>query len=143
MGLIQNKLNEKDYKGLVDNASYLIQCVDSDGKFIYVNKTWKEKLGYADEDIDKLFLWDIIHSQSKEHCQKVFQQVVSGGEIDAVEAVFQTKNGKALYVEGSANCRFDDAGNFVSTRGIFRDITDRKQMEEKLQESEKNFRVFF
>lgn len=143
MGLIQNKLNEKDYKGLVDNASYLIQCVDSDGKFIYVNKTWKEKLGYADEDIDKLFLWDIIHSQSKEHCQKVFQQVISGGEIDAVEAVFQTKNGKALYVEGSANCRFDDAGNFVSTRGIFRDITDRKQMEEKLQESEKNFRVFF
>ncbi|MGI6711377.1 MAG: PAS domain S-box protein [Bacillota bacterium] len=130
-----NKLNEEHYKDLVENASDFIQCVDGSGKFIYVNKAWKEKLGYADEEIENLSLWNIIHPQSREHCEKIFKQVISGKGINAVEAIFMTKSGRALYVEGSANCRFDAAGNIICTRGIFRDITQRKQNEEELRTS--------
>lgn len=130
-----NKLNKEHYKDLVENASDLIQCVDGSGKFIYVNKSWKEKLGYADEEIENLSLWNIIHPQSREHCEKIFKQVISGKGINAVEAIFMTKSGRALYVEGSANCRFDAVGNIICTRGIFRDITQRKQGEEELRAS--------
>ena len=117
------------YKDLVEQASDLIQCVDSTGVFVFVNAAWKNALGYSSDDVRTMRLWDIIHQNSILHCQTVFQQVIAGEKVDLVEAIFKKKNGEPLYVEGSVNCRFDADGNVISTRGIFRDMTQKKKHE--------------
>jgi len=60
---------------------------------------------------------------------EIFHRVLEGESVDAVEAQFVGKYGEIVLVEGSANCLFRDRVP-VATRGIFRDVTERKQVEE-------------
>jgi len=130
---------EEVYLDLVENANDLIQSVEPDGRFLYVNRAWRETLGYSQEEISRLSLFDIIHPDSQAHCREVFQRVMSGESVDRVEAAFVTKDGKKVMVEGSANCKFVD-GKPVASRGIFRNITERKQVEKAMRESEERYR---
>ncbi len=124
--------SEERYRDLFENASDLIQSVALDGHLVYVNRAWRETLGYDEEEIASLSLFDIIHPDSQAHCMEVFQRVTSGEEVDNVEAVFVSKDGKEIAVEGAANCKFVD-GKPIYTRGIFRDITERKRAEEEIK----------
>jgi len=124
--------SEEQYRDLFENANDLIQSVKPDGRFLYVNRAWRKTLGYTKKEIDGLSLFDIIHPDSQAHCMEVLQHVLSGESVRGVEAIFVSKEGKKITVEGSVSCRFVD-GKPVATRGIFRDITERKKMEDRMQ----------
>jgi PAS domain S-box-containing protein len=132
--------SEEKYRDLFENANDLIQSVTPDGQFVYVNRAWKEALGYDDTELKELNLVDVIHPDNRDHCAEIFSRVIAGDRADNVEAVFVTKEGGEVIVEGSASCRFEK-GEAVSTRGIFRDVTERKRAEEALRESERRYRL--
>ncbi len=131
--LTENALKESEekYRDLFENANDFIQVIDSDGRFLYVNRAWKEALGYNDEETAQLSLFDIVTPDSRSHCQDLFRRVLTGEKIDRIEVKFVARDGRQITVEGCTNCKFVD-GKPVSTRGIFRDITDRKRVEEEL-----------
>ncbi|MFO8191213.1 MAG: PAS domain S-box protein [Bacillota bacterium] len=118
------------YKDIVDHARDLIQCVDSEGRFIYVNQTWLSTLNYTAEEIDNLTLWDIIHPDSMEHCMAVFEQVLTTKNFGEVKAIFVAKDGTWITIEGNIGVKLDENGRFVYTCGIFRNVTNRKEVEE-------------
>jgi len=124
--------SEERYRDLFENATDLIQSVAIDGRFLYMNNAWQETLGYNEEDIANLSLWDIIHPDYISHYREIFQKVISGEQVDNIEVALMTKGGENILVEGNISCRFEE-GEAVSTRGIFRNITERKQAQEKLQ----------
>ena len=121
--------SEEKYRDLFENANDLIQSVRPDGSFLYVNRAWQETLGYSEEEVASLSLFDIVHPDSLAHCQEVFQQVMSQQEVSKVEALFVAKDGREIAIEGSANCRIVN-GKPAYTRGIFRDITERKKLDQ-------------
>ena len=125
--------SEERMKDLLENANDLVQSVDVSGKFIYVNRAWRQALGYEEEDIPMLSLMDIIHPDSRVHCEEMFRKVLAGEKLERVEAVFVARDGSPIDVEGSANCKFAN-GQALYTRGIFRNVSDRKQTESKLRE---------
>jgi len=118
---------ERFFEDIVNNASDLIQCVDASGRFAFVNRMWLQKMEYDPNELLTLSLWDIIHPDSIDHCQMVFQQVMMGHPVDFIEAIFVTKSKNALHVEGAISTKRDESGRVVSTRGIFRDITEGKR----------------
>jgi len=124
--------SEMRYRDLFENANDLIQSVGSDMKFQYVNKAWKDTLGYTEEEAKELSLMDIIHPDSREHCMEAFKVVIDGGEVSGVQAQFVAKDGRAIDVEGNVSCHIEK-GIPVATRGIFRDITERKKAEKEIQ----------
>lgn len=119
---------EETLRDFFDNATEMIQQVAPDGGLVHVNRAWRQCLGYSAAEVAQLSLWDIIHPDSAEHCQLLFQRVMAGEELDRIEAFFLTKDGKKIAVEGSASCAFKD-GKPVMTRSIFRDISGRKRRE--------------
>jgi len=125
------KNSEERYRDLFENASDLIQSAAPDGALIYVNRAWRETLGYSEEDVRNLTLFDIIHPDSLPHCMEMFKRVMSGEKLTHVEAMFVTKEGRTITVEGSTSCNLKD-GKPVATRSIFRDITERKRFEAEL-----------
>jgi len=124
--------SEERYRDLFENASDLIQSVAIDGTFTYVNRAWREALGYTEDEVPRLSIFDIIHPDSQAHCRELFQRVVAGEDITIAEIRFVTKHGLKIEVEGSVSCLFEN-GKFVRTRGIFRDVTERKRMERELE----------
>ena len=114
----------------LDNATDLAQSVGPDGRFTYVNRSWLRALGYTLEDLGRLTMLDVIHPDSRTHCEGVFERVMTGEPVHNVEAVFVAKDGRRITVEGNINSHVQHGTIF--TRAIFRDITERKLAEERL-----------
>jgi PAS domain S-box-containing protein len=126
------KESEERYRDLFENASDLIQSVDAEGHFLYVNRAWKETLGYDEAQVYQMTLFDILHPDCREHCQALFQKLLAGEKLERVETAFLTASGETVWVEGNVNCRFEDRV-MVATRGIFRNITEQKKAAEELE----------
>ncbi|MEK6301253.1 MAG: response regulator [Acidobacteriota bacterium] len=132
--------SEERYRDLFENATDLIQSCSAEGKLIYVNRAWREALGYSAEEVPALSIFDIIHPSSRSHCQEMFGRVMSGEKVDQIDAMFVTKDGRTIAVEGSSSCRFKD-GKPIATRSIFRDITERKRAEDALKKSQQQLQA--
>ncbi len=113
---------------LYNNAYDLIQLFDNSGKLLFVNKAWKEKLGYTDEEIQTLNYYDIVHSQYISLVKNNVMKVAKGEEIGNFKTVFLSKHGQKIYVSGSLNCRMHH-GKPYEFRGIFHDISERVRAE--------------
>ncbi|MFH1488304.1 MAG: PAS domain S-box protein [Pseudomonadota bacterium] len=143
--LERNRLEEtcredrETYQDLFDKANDLIQSVSPDGRFIQVNRSWQETLGYTEKELANLTLWDVIHPASRAHCEEILKKVLSGETANRIEVVFVSKNGTPVPVEGSINCRFEGK-KAVATRGFFRDITKRKLVEQRLLKAHKQLK---
>ena len=138
----QLRESEERYRDLFENANDLIQSVNAEGKFVYVNRKWLETMEYTDDEVKNLTLKDIIRKDQITHCMELFKRVCNGEDINQIETVFVSKNGKEIFVEGNVSAKFEK-DKFVSTRGIFRDITERKRLEEELRKSEEKYRMIF
>jgi len=136
------KQSEERFHDLLENANDLIQSVDENGSFIYVNRAWKETMGYSDEEIATLRVFDIISPTCRDHCSLLFKEILKGTTIPRVDVQFTAKSGEVIELEGSITCS-GTPGKPVVTRGIFRDITDRKIVERMLQQSEDRYRKLF
>ena len=117
----------------LDCANDLIQSIDRDGRFLYVNRAWRETLGYDDAEIAALSIFDILDPDCRESCATLFRDIAAGKISHTYEVVFVAKSGRRLPVEGKISTDFKD-GELVATRGIFRDISQRKEAEDLLRD---------
>lgn len=123
--------SEERYRDLFENANDLIQSVNAYGRFEYVNRAWRETLGYSEAEVTQMNVFDIIHPDFQSDCRQMFYRVLSGEKIEQFPAAFVTKYGQKIFVEGNINCKLV-RGKPVATRGIFRNITQRLEVEEAL-----------
>jgi len=126
------------YRDLFEYANDLIQSVDTSGRYLYVNRMWRETLGYDQHEVDNITMFDVIHPDSLPHCQQLFGRVLEGETLSHVQVTFLTKDNKEIEVEGNVNCAYEN-GAPIATRGIFRDITKQKSTEEELEKMRRDF----
>ncbi len=125
--------SEERYRDLFENAHDLIQSVGMDGRFLYVNRAWRDAFGYSDDELNGMTMFDVLHPDSLAHCQAMFQRVMAGERLDGVVARFIARDGRVLILEGNSSCRME-GGKPVATRSIFRDVTERRLVEVEREE---------
>jgi PAS domain S-box-containing protein len=133
--------SEAKYRDLFDMSSDLIQSIDTEGNFLYVNNSWKNVMGYSDKEVKKLNLFSLIHPDSKAHCSLLFKQIIETGVCIDERVVYEleAKNGNKIIVEGSIGIKKDN-GRVLSLESFLRDVTKQKEIEKKLVEREKTLR---
>lgn len=126
--LIQISQSEARYRDIFDNAHEIIQSVDEQGFFMYVNPYWHHLLGYSEEDLQHMNFTDVVHPDYLEKCMGIFNQITQDSEdVDFINTVFVTKDGQELFVQGNISAYQDGQG--FHTRGIFRDVTQQRLAE--------------
>jgi PAS domain S-box-containing protein len=113
---------------LVDNTSDLIQILSLDGRFLFVNKAWREILGYDNAELKTLNIRDILHPDFLETTFEKFEKIEKGEPIADFETVFRRKDGRRIYLSGSVNCRFE-ADRPVAFRCILHNSTSKVRAE--------------
>ena len=134
--------SEERYRDLFENATDLIQSVDEQGRFQYVNAAWRTALGYQPHEVDHLRLEDVIHPDHRASCIAQFQRVMDGEDVGTISTVFMARDGREVIVEGTTNLRRME-GQVLATRSIFRDVTKVRQARRELEEHEAKLRALF
>jgi PAS domain S-box-containing protein len=124
--------SEEKFRTFMETASDLMHIADKDGNLTYINESMARTLGYSKEEMIGMRITQFI---SKESLETVFmrgrEELKKRGEF-TTEPIWVTKNGKKIYGELKVVAIYDSDGNFVGSRGVFRDLTQRKQSEEEL-----------
>jgi PAS domain S-box-containing protein len=128
--------SEARYRDLFDNASDLICVTDLEGSFVYVNRAWHDATGYADEQLHRMRLADLVPAEQCAALADAYARVLGGETVSHLDLTFLTRDGSAVAVEGSAGAVLKD-GLPVMVRGIWRDVTERKRVEEQLRRAER------
>jgi len=137
---LELKKSEEKYRNLITTSLDIIQSVDPNGKFVFVNSVWEKVLGYSGEEAKNMDMFKIIDPSSLEHCKKIFAEVMSGKAAKDIEAIFVTKDGRKINIRGNAAPIIVD-GRVIATHGFFRDVTETMVAEKKIRESEKKYRT--
>lgn len=124
--------NQANLQYFFDTASDLIQSMDENGNYLYVNAAWSQTLGYTSEESKQLNMIQVVAPSYQEHCRAMLNSLVIDQHPQQLEVVFRTKQGHEVIVEGSVSSRKEPHGHIV-TNGIFRNITERKQAEASMQ----------
>ncbi|MEP6688060.1 MAG: PAS domain S-box protein [Gemmatimonadales bacterium] len=127
--------SEARYRDLFDNASDLVCSTTLDGAFLYVNRAWHRAMGLSDEGLAGRRFIDLVHPDSRERYLEVVARARAGEPIGQVDLVLVTADGVPLTLEGNVSCTGD--GGPARLRGIYRDVTERKRVEDQLRRAER------
>ncbi len=137
------KLREslKLFRTLMERSPDAIEVIDpKTGRFLDFNQTAHERLGYSREEMLSLSMPDIVALDEGTVSMRDAAEEVKKAGVRIVQSRHRRKDGSTFPVEISVQHIDLDPGYLVA---VVRDITDRRQMEEKLQESETKFRTLF
>ncbi|MFL5518628.1 MAG: response regulator [Gemmatimonadales bacterium] len=128
--------SEARYRDLFDNASDLVCATDREGHFLYVNRAWHEGTGYSDTELAALRFGDLVHPESRARCAEVMERALAGETLTHVELTLMPRSAVPIVVEGNLSGARQADGS-VTLRGIYRDITERKRVDEQLRRAER------
>jgi PAS domain S-box-containing protein len=133
--------SEERYKALFDRSLDLVYINDFEGRFIDANDAVLNRLGYTKEEILSLNFASLLSEDQLPLAVKTIQELRETGiQMGLTEFRLRHKNGSDVYVETRGSTIISN-GTPVAIQRIARDITERKQAEEKLRRSEEKYRT--
>ncbi len=96
----------------------------------YINPVVRDILGYSPEEFyaDPELVLKIIHPEDKSRLKSALQNP----DVENVTHRLIRKDGRVVWCEGVHVPVYDEAGDWIATEGISRDITERKRAETSL-----------
>jgi diguanylate cyclase (GGDEF)-like protein/PAS domain S-box-containing protein len=124
--------SEKRFRDLLDNMQEMVHSLSPDGKLLFANRAWREKLGYSEAEIPALHLSQILHPDERERSATIFERAISGEPFKNLPNKLVTKDGIPIFVEADIAWRFED-GKPVESRTLFRDVTERNHKDRQIK----------
>jgi len=136
--------SEERFRSLVELTSDWIWQVDKNGIYTYVSPKVRDILGYEPAEVLGKTPFDFMPKAEAKKIAKIFIEIEEKkAPIHNLNNWNLHKNGTLVLLETSGIPIIDVKGQLIGYRGIDRDITERKKMEEELKESEQLYRTLF
>lgn len=128
-----------EIEDLYNKAPCGYHSLDEQGRFVRINDTELNWLGYArDEVIGKLAIFDLLSSTSQKIFRENFPLFKARGWVRDIEFEMLRRDGTVLPVLLNATAILDEDGRYLSSRSTLHDITDRKIAEEALRKAKES-----
>jgi PAS domain S-box-containing protein len=143
--------SEKRYRLIAENVSDVIWTMDMDFKFTYISPSIHQQRGYTVKEamaqrLDEALLPDSLEKSLNLIAEKL--KLIEQGDPEGWQpTIFETeqycKDGAVIWTRNNARILPGPDQKPKSILGVAVNITERKQSEEKLRQSEEKFRIAF
>jgi len=134
--ITERKQTEELYKSLAESSLAAVFIVQ-DGKFRYINTSAVEYAGYTAEELIDQYSDIIVHPEDREMVKKKGQEMLLGKSSSPYEFRMVTKEGRIRWIMQIVSpIQYEGK---PAVLGNATDITERKQTEEALRESEEKY----
>jgi len=129
--------SEAKYRLLVDNTYDLIWTLDARGRFTYASPSWNRTVGRMPSYVIGKSFRRFVHLDDIDLCTQALSETIrTKTEMDGLVYRVMHSDGAWHWHEASGTPVYGEDGCLLSFVGVSRDISDRKQAEEELKESQ-------
>jgi PAS domain S-box-containing protein len=121
---------------MVENAHDIIYSHDLQGNYTSMNKAGEQIIGYTHEEIIRMNFEQTIAPEYLERARRMISSMLADEKITTYDLEIVAKDGRRIAVEVNTSIILQ-GGAPVGVQGIARDITERRQLEEQLRQSQK------
>jgi PAS domain S-box-containing protein len=129
--------SEATFRAMFDESSVgKIEIIPEHGRFLRANAAFCDFVGYSEEELRDLTVWDITHPEERERDREPVRRLISG-ELPRfdVEKRYLRKDGTPVWARTTVNLIRDKSGYPVRNFAVIEDINERKRAEEDLKAS--------
>ncbi|MFC1885631.1 PAS domain S-box protein [Thermodesulfobacteriota bacterium] len=140
----ENKLkkSEEKYRTILESIEDGYYEIDLKGNFTFFNDPLLKIHGYPRDELMNMNYQTWTSEKDRKKVFKIYNRVYRTGKpVKGFAWELIRKDGTTIEIEASAALMRNETGEPIGFRGVTRDITDRKQMEKALRESEERYRT--
>jgi PAS domain S-box-containing protein len=127
--------SEKKYRTLFEASKDTILISDTTGRILDVNQSGVELFGYTKEEF--LLLDPVKLYCNPEDRDRLWQKLLHEGFVNDYEVEMSSRDGDKIIIHLAVSIIRDDEGNIFGHRGIARDVTERRKLEQQLMQAQK------
>jgi len=133
--------SEARYRGIIESVQAPYYEVDLQGNMVLCNSAFCRMLGYEFSELERRNNRVFQSPEVAERAFRIFNEVYrTGVPAESFDWQMVRKDGKIVTGEGSVQLVRNADGEPIGFRGILRDVTERRKMEQALRDSEERFR---
>jgi len=135
--------SESKYRSLVETGGAGVASIDLEGNLTFINQSLLEQLGYSEEEIVGKNFAGFLHPEDGERVLNTFMEGVANPDLKPkLEFRLMAKDGQSMWYY-TAPTSVITSGTLSGASAILANITERKQAEEALRQSEEKYRMLF
>ena len=130
------RLSEERYRDIVENAHDIIYSHDLEGNYTSISNACEQITGYTREEVLRMNVFQAVAPEFVDRAREMIARKIGGEKGTAYDLELLARDGRRIAVEINSKIIFRH-GVAVGVQGIARDVTERKQLEEQLRQSQK------
>ena len=135
---------ERRYVSLLESVRMIAVGLDREGRITFANPFLLELSGFtAEEILGKNWFILFIPEGVRHATEEMFRRLQGGESASYGENALLTKSGEERFIAWNNTVLHDAQGRFAGTMSLGADITERRQTEALLRDSEERFRKAF
>lgn len=134
------KVSEERFRIMADNSPFMIWVTDAGGMLQFVNRTYYEFFGVTVEQVQGSKWQPLVHPEDSENYVNEFLTSLREFKPFHAEARVRHNDGEWRWVESFGTPYFSNSGELLGMVGSSPDITERKGLEQELEEQRDRFR---
>jgi PAS domain S-box-containing protein len=128
--------SEQRFHELFENAKDILFTLDLEGNVTSLNKSAEEVMGWSRSEALQLNLKSLVAPEHLNLCSQMMQRILNEEPLQHFEISMLRRDGRKVLLQASARLIYSN-GEKHAIQGMARDVTERRQLESMVQQSQK------
>jgi two-component system, cell cycle sensor histidine kinase and response regulator CckA len=130
--------SKQRFTHLIETTFDWVWEVDAKGRYVYSNDRVTQLLGYTRDEVVGMTPFDLMPAGEAQRVRPIFMSLAAErAPLNALENTCRHKNGSLVILETSGVPIAGPNGEFLGYRGMDRDVTGRRRLEDQLRQAQK------